>query len=149
MIRLTYKNKGIGEWLAVAAAAASLVILIVYAVYTSGLASLNPLVVVSMIVTIGINMIYFAGEVSLSFDLIGLLEVAATALTAYSLVTFLKASINNLADLLNGIQIFSGGTGNITVIFTILIALLIIGIIEIAACFLGKKEAEKGISIES
>lgn len=142
MIQMTYKNKSIGEWLALAAAAGSLIILIIYAVYTSGLASLNPLVVVSMVVTIGLNILYFAGTAALPFDLIGLFEVAAAALTAYSLVTFLKASINNLADLLNGIQIFSGGTGNVTAIFTILIALLVIGILEIAACFLGKKEAE-------
>lgn len=139
MMRLTYKDKGLGEWLTVVAAAATLVVLIVYAVYTSGLATLNPLVIVSMIAIIAINLLYYAGEFTISFDLIGLLEIAATALTAYSLVTFLRASINNLADLLNGIQIFSGGTGSITAIFTILIALGVIGVIEIVACFIGKK----------
>ena len=139
-MELTLKSKKtIGNWLCGGAAVLSLIILIVYCVYTSGLGILNSLVILSMLFTIAVNAINFMVCADLPFDILGLLEIGAAASTAYSLVTFLRASINNLADLLNGIQIFSGGTGSIPAIFTILIALLVIGIAEIAACFAGTK----------
>ena len=138
-MKFSWKGKGIGEWFAAAAAVIGILVLIIYAVYTSGLSILNPIVVLAMLACIVINVLYFGCELNVPIDVPGLLEIAAAALTAFSLVRFLKVSMNNLADLLNGIQIFSGGSGDVRVIFTILFALLGIGILEIIACFAGRK----------
>ena len=69
-------------------------------------------------------------------DVIGLLEIAAAALTAECFVTFLRDSLNNLADLLNGITLFSGGTGSVPMIFGLLGAFLVLCILQIVICFM-------------
>lgn len=136
--KATKGKKSPGEWLSLAVAAATLVVMLLYIIYTSGLGTLNGVVVLFLLLIIGCNMIYFGVNRDFPVDIPGILEVAATVLTASSFVLFLTASINNLADLLNGIQIFSGATGSVEMIFTILITLLVIGVAEIITCFLKK-----------
>ncbi len=91
-----------------------------------------------MIAMIVINAAYFLVDIDVSIDVMGILEICSVICTALCAVDFLKDSFNSLADLLNGIALFSGGTGNVAVIFTILIALLVLGIMQIIICFMKK-----------
>ena len=56
------------------------------------------------------------------------------------LATFFLNSWSNLADLLNGIQIFSGGRGNLTSIIAIMVLLLVLELVEIIVCFMKKNK---------
>lgn len=134
------KNKTAGKYLSMIVAVITIVFLIVYLVYTSGLKTVNSTIILYMAVIAVINAAYFLVDIQFPVDLMGILEIGATALTAMCAVTFLKDSMNSLADLLNGIALFSGGRGSVTMIFTILGAILVIGAAEIIVCFM-KSEA--------
>ncbi len=136
------KNKTAGKYLSMIVAVITFVFLIVYLVYTSGLKTVNSTIILYMTVIAVINAAYFLVDIQFPVDLMGILEIGATALTAMCAVTFLKDSMNSLADLLNGIALFSGGRGSVTMIFTILGAILVIGAAEIIVCFMKSEAAE-------
>lgn len=136
------KNKTAGKYLSMIVAVITIVFLIVYLVYTSGLKTVNSTIILYMAVIAAVNAAYFLVDIQFPVDLMGILEIGATALTAMCAVTFLKDSMNSLADLLNGIALFSGGRGSVTMIFTILGAILVIGAAEIIVCFMKSEAAE-------
>lgn len=133
---LSMKNKPIGKILSVATALLLLVTLVVYLVYTTGMHTVNSTTVCCGVLAILCNLVYFGIDKQMPIDVIGLLEIAAAALTAECFVTFLRDSLNNLADLLNGITLFSGGTGSVPMIFGLLGAFLVLCILQIVICFM-------------
>lgn len=134
-------KKSVGEYISAVVAVAMVVFLIVYAVYSSGLSALNSKILLYMVAIIAINAAYFFVDLEMPVDILGILEIVSTIVTALCAVSFLKDTFNSLADLLNGIALFSGGTGNVTVIFTVLGALLVMGVLEIVVCFMKKGKA--------
>ncbi len=139
-MKIKLANKSAGEYLSAVTAAATVVFMIVYIVYSSGLNALNSAIILYMIAMIIINAAYFLIDIDLPIDVMGILEIGSVICTALCAVDFLKDSFNSLADLLNGIALFSGGTGSVAVIFTILIALLVLGIMQIVVCFMKKNK---------
>lgn len=135
-MKKSLKNKTPGKYISAVASVAALVFLIIYFVYASGLQAVNSLIIFYMAVVVAVNVAYFLIDKEFPIDVTGVLEIGATALTALCAVTFLKDSMNSLADLLNGIALFSSGTGSVTMIFTILGGMIAIGIAEIVVCFL-------------
>ena len=133
---LSMKNKPIGKILSAATALLLLVTLVVYLVYTTGMNNANTKTICCGIMAIQFNLLYFGTATRLTIYVIGLLEIAAAALTAECFVTFLRDSLNNLADLLNGITLFSGGTGSVPMIFGLLGAFLVLCILQIVICFM-------------
>lgn len=129
-------KKTAGKYLSAVITVITIIFLIVYLMYASGLKTVNNTIVFYMALIAIINAAYFLVDIKFPIDLMGILEIGATALAAACAVTFLKDSMNSLADLLNGIALFSGGRGSVTMIFTILGAILVIGVAEIVVCFL-------------
>lgn len=144
------ENKTVGKYISAAITVATIVFLIVYLVYASGLKMVNTTIVLYMVLIVVINAAYFTINKKFSIDYMGILEIGATVLTAVCAVTFLKDNMNSLADLLNGIALFLGGTGSVTMIFTILGAILVIGVAEIVVCFMKSEYPvnQKGIAVE-
>lgn len=133
---LSMKNKPIGKILSAATALLLLVTLVVYLVYTTGMHTANTTTICCGVLAILFNLVYFGIDKQMPIDVIALLEIAAAALTAECFVTFLRDSLNNLADLLNGITLFSGGTGSVPMIFGLLGAFLVLCILQIVICFM-------------
>lgn len=133
-------KKTAGKYLSAVITVITIIFLIVYLMYASGLKAVNNTIVLYMALIAIINAVYFLVDIKFSIDFMGILEIGATAMTAACAVTFLKDSMNSLADLLNGIALFSGGRGNVTIIFTILGAILVIGVAEIVVCFMKSED---------
>lgn len=129
-------DKTAGRCISAVVTVLTIVFLIMYIVYASGLKMVNTTIILYMILIAVINAAYFLVNRKFPVDIMGILEIGATVLTALCAVAFLKDNMNSLADLLNGIALFSGGTGNVTAIFMILGAILVIGVGEIAVCFM-------------
>lgn len=70
------------------------------------------------------------------FDVMGIVQVVGAAFAAFALTTYLNSDIANLADLLNGVAIFSGGQGDATTIFTLVGLMAALGIAQIVTCFM-------------
>ena len=134
------QRKSVGEYFSIAAAVIMTILAIYYAVYASGLHALDTMIIVCMAGAVVCNVLYFLIDAEFPFDLMGIVEIAGTMLTAYGLVLFFKDNINNLADLMNGITLFSGGAGSVTSIFGIIAALVISGILQIIVCFMKKNK---------
>lgn len=134
------QRKSIGEFISLAGAVVALIALIYYYSYTSGLGSVNGKIIALIIGSVICSVVYVLIDADLSFD-IGIFEVAASVLLTLATVQFFLNSWSNLADLLNGIQIFSGGRGSVKSIFTILGILLVADIIAMISCFMKKNKA--------
>lgn len=134
------QKKSKGEYVCAASVIVMLITLVYYFVYASGIKSLNTIIVLCMAAAIVCNIVYFLVDRELPFDIIGILEIIGTMLTAYVLVMFFQDNINNLADLMNGITLFSGGAGSVKSIFGIIGALVVSGIMQIVVCFMKKNK---------
>ena len=148
---MNHKNfmarKSLGEYISAVSAIVSLIILIIYTVYASGLNNINGIIILYLILVIACNVGYFILDLEMPIDVAGIIEIAGTVLTALALVAFFRDSINKLADLLNDITLFSGGVGNVKMIFGIMAGMLILGIMQIVVCFM-KKNKEAAVSKE-
>lgn len=135
-----FNRKSKGEYISAAVSVIVLVTMIYYIVYASGLNALNSMIVLYLAGVIVCNAVYFLVDKELPFDLVGILEIAGTMLTAYALVLFFQDNINNLADLMNGITLFSGGVGSVKSIFGIIGAITVSGILQVIVCFMKKNK---------
>lgn len=135
-----FQRKSIGEYFSLVGAVVALIAGIYYYSYASGLGSVNGAIVVFVIGSVICSLIYVLIDAKLVFD-IGIFEIAASVFLTLAFVQFLLNSWSNLADLLNGIQIFSGGRGSVKSIFTILGILLVADIIAMVSCFMKKNKA--------
>lgn len=135
-----FNRKSKGEYISAAVGVIVLVTMIYYIVYASGLNALNSMIVLYLAGVIVCNAVYFLVDKELPFDLVGILEIAGTMLTAYALVLFFQDNINNLADLMNGITLFSGGVGSVKSIFGIIGAITVSGILQVIVCFMKKNK---------
>lgn len=126
----------LGKKIALAAAALSIVCLITYVPYESGMKALDTTVVGMLVATIACDAAYAAISVKARFDVMGIVQIAGAATSALALTNYLNDDIANLADLLNGVTIFSGGSGDVNTIFLIIGLLVVVGIMQIAACFM-------------
>lgn len=135
-----FERKSKGEYTSAVVSVVMLITLIYYIIYVSGLNALNTMIVLCMAGAIVCNVVYFLIDRELPYDLIGILEIIGTALTAYTLVLFFQDNINNLADLMNGITLFSGGVGSVRSIFGIIGAIVVSGVLQIIVCFMKKNK---------
>lgn len=126
----------LGKKVSLAAVVLSIVCLIVYIPYESGLKALDVTVIGMLVAVIVCDIIYATVSLKTRFDVMGIVQIAGTAAAAFAVTNYLNDDIANLADLLNGITIFSGGTGNVSTIFLIVGLLVTIGIIQIVTCFM-------------
>lgn len=126
----------LGKKVSLAAVVLSIVCLIVYIPYESGLKALDGTVIGMLVAVIACDIIYATVSLKTRFDVMGIVQIAGTAAAAFAVTNYLNDDIANLADLLNGITIFSGGTGNVSTIFLIVGLLVAIGIIQIVTCFM-------------
>ena len=129
-------GKTIGRWLAVVVAVLAVVTAVFYYVYESSINAVDSMVIVLLVVVAVCNVAYFLVDMDLPVDVMGLVEVASTVAAGYALTTYLSSDINNLADLLNGIVIFTGGVGDVNSIFALIALIAVIGVVQIVICFL-------------
>lgn len=134
-----FQRKSIGEYISAAAVVLAVITLIYYCSYTGSMGSINPTIVVFIILAAVCNLIYFFVDVPLVAD-IGILEIVASVFMTLAIVYFFLNSWSNLADLLNGIQIFSGGKGSLASIITIMVLLFVVELAEIVSCFMTKNK---------
>lgn len=132
-------RKSAGEYLAAVAALMELVTLVYYCSYANSMGAVDGKVVIFIILAVISNLVYFFVDVESVLD-IGIVEIAASVFTTFAIAYFFLNSWSNLADLLNGIQIFSGGKGSLSSIIAILVLLLIADVAEIIACFMKKNK---------
>ena len=132
-------RKSIGEYISILAAVLAVISLIYYYSYTSSMGTTNTMVIILLLVSTICNIVYFAVDIESTFD-IGIVEIVASVCNTVVLATFFLNSWSNLADLLNGIQIFSGGRGNLTSIIAIMVLLLVLELVEIIVCFMKKNK---------
>lgn len=130
----------LGKKIALAAAVLSIVCLIIYVPYESGMKALDTTVVGTLVATIACDAAYAAVSVKARFDVMGIVQIAGTAAAAFALTNYLNDDIANLADLLNGVTIFSGGSGDASTIFLIIGLLVVIGIVQIVTCFMKSEQ---------
>ncbi len=132
-------RKSIGEYISILAAVLAVISLIYYYSYTSSMGTTNTMVIILLLVSTICNIVYFAVDIESTID-IGIVEIVASVCNTVVLATFFLNSWSNLADLLNGIQIFSGGRGNLTSIIAIMVLLLVLELVEIIVCFMKKNK---------
>lgn len=130
----------LGKKIALVAAALSIVCLIVYVPYESGMKALDTTVVGMLIAAIACDVVYAAVSLKARFDVMGIVQIAGVAAAAFALTNYLNDDIANLADLLNGVTIFSGGSGDVNTIFLIIGLLAAVGIVQIVACFMKSEQ---------
>lgn len=135
-ISVSTKGKTAGRWLALIVAVLTVATCIFYYVYESGLSAVDSTVILLLAVVAVLNVVYFLVNMNVKVDVLGILEVVSTLLSGLALTTYLSSDINNLADLLNGVIIFSGGVGDVTSIFTLIALMAVIGILQIVICFM-------------
>ena len=133
-------TKTVGRWLALAVAILAVVTCVFYYVYESGINSVDTTVLLLLVVVAILNVAYFVIDIDVKVDVMGLVEVVSTFVSGYALTTYLSSDINNLADLLNGIVIFTGGVGDVNSIFALIALIAIIGVVQIVICFLPTKK---------
>lgn len=138
-INLSFSKRSLGEYLSLVAGVATIACLALYYPYEASLNALDMAVVGYLVAILVCNLAYFVIEVKTRFDLMGVVELVSVALSALCLTEYLHSDINNLADLLNGVTIFSGGSGSADTIFTIIGCMAALGVIQIIVCFLPKK----------
>lgn len=134
-----FQRKSIGEFVSMAAAALAVIALVYYLAYAGSMGKINLAIVTFIVLTVLCNLLYSCVDVQLPAD-IGVLEIAASVFTTLSIAYFFLDSWSNLADLLNGIQIFSGGKGSLTSIIAILVLLFIVELANIVSCFMKKNK---------
>lgn len=134
------QRKSKGEYICAAAVVVMLITLIYYIIYANSIKALDTMIIVCITAAIACNVLYFIVDKEFPLDIIGILEIVGTMLTAEALVIFFQGNINNLADLMNGITLFSGGTGSVKSIFGIVGALVVSGIMQIIVCFMKKNK---------
>lgn len=130
---------GIGRKIAIVVAALAVITTGLYVSYESALLAVDNTVIALLVVVAVLNVAYFCLSVWIpkpKINIMGLVEIGSTGLAAEALVTYLNSDISNLADLLNGVTIFSGGAGDATTIFILIGLMAAIGILQIVVCFL-------------
>lgn len=140
-INRSFSQRSVGEYLSLLVTVAALVCIGVYYSYESTLNAVDVRVIALLAVIAVLNLAYFFVSCNLRLDILGLTELASVGLTAYCLVIYLMSDITNLADLLNGVTIFSGGVGNVTMIFTIIGFIVAISVVQMVICFIPRKRA--------
>lgn len=133
------QRKSVGEYIAVLAAVVSAGGLIFYCSYAGSMGITNSKIVAYIVGVILCNLVYVLVDTKLVID-IGILEIAASVLSTLAVAQFFLDSWSSLADLLNGIQIFSGGRGSVKSIVTILVIFLCVNIMNIISCFMKKNK---------
>lgn len=128
--------KTVGRKLSLVAAILAAATAIVYFTYESGMKAVDSAVIGILIGIVVCDVAYAFVRPKVPFDVMGIVQIGAAALSAWGLTSYLNDDIANLADLLNGVTIFSGGTGDVTTIFTIIGLLVALGVIQIVDCFL-------------
>lgn len=134
-----FQRKSIGEYLAILAAVVSAGGLIFYCSYTGSMGTTDTQIVAFIVGAVLCNLVYFLVDTDSVID-IGILEIVASVLSTLTVARFFLDSWSNLADLLNGIQIFSGGRGSVSSIITILVIFLCVNLINIISCFMKKNK---------
>lgn len=133
-----FTGKSVAEYISLIAGICTIITLFYYYSYENSMKTVN----VKILVLIGLaaicNIVYFFVNYEGVFD-IGILEIAASIFTTLAFSLFILDSWSSLADLLNGIQIFSGGRGSISAIRNIAVFLIVIDFVEIVICFIKKK----------
>ncbi len=140
-INCSFSHRSAGEYLSLLVAVAALACIGVYYPYESALSAVDMRVVGLLVAIALLNVAYFFISCNLRIDIMGLTELASVGLTAYCLVVYLMSDITNLADLLNGVTIFSGGVGNVTTIFTIIGLMVAISVAQMIICFIPRTRA--------
>lgn len=128
--------KVLGRKVALAAALLSVATAVLYVVYESSLMAVDTQVVVILAAVAVCDVAYALVSVSAPVDVMGFVQIGGAALSAWALTEYLNNDILNLADLLNGVTIFSGGAGNVQTIFTIIALLVVLGVTQIVTCFM-------------
>lgn len=141
-INLSFAKRSAGEYLSLVAAVVAVVSACVYYSYEAGLNALDMGVVGLLAVIAVCNLAHCCVRVRLRFDVMGLVELVSVALSAVCLTQYLRSDINNLADLLNGVTIFSGGSGDVNTIFLIIGCMVALALVQMVVCFLPKPKAE-------
>lgn len=129
-------TKTAGRWLALIVAVLAVVTCIFYYVYESGLSAVDSTVILLLVCVAVLNVVYFLVHMSYRLDVLGIIEIVSTLLSGLALTNYLNSDISNLADLLNGVTIFSGGTGDVTSIFTLIVLMAVIGLLQVVICFM-------------
>lgn len=130
----------LGKKIALVAAVLSIACLIVYVPYESNMKALDIAVVGMLIAVVACDVAYASICLKARFDVMGIVQIAGAAAAAFAFTNYLNDDIANLADLLNGVTIFSGGSGDVNTIFLIIGLLVVIGIIQIVTCFMKPEE---------
>lgn len=133
-----FTGKSFAEYISLIAGVCTIITLFYYYGYENSMKTVNVKILVLIGLAAVCNIVYFIVDYEGIFD-IGILEIAASIFITLALSFFILDSWSSLADLLNGIQIFSGGRGSISAIRNIAIFLLVVDFIEIAVCFMKKK----------
>ena len=141
-IIFSFSSRSAGEYLSLVLAVCALACMGVYYSHESALVAVNTTVIAYLAGITVANVAYFALDVRSRVDVAGLIELVGVALAVLCLMTYLLDGIANLADLLNGIQISSGGAGDVTTIFALIGLMAALGLGQIAVCFMRRGEAQ-------
>lgn len=137
MNKAFWGKKSVGEYFSLLSAIFSIICMIYTWLYMRSIDSVNITVILLLVISMICNIVYFGLDKDFPID-IGIFELVASVSTAFALAFFALGSWKYLADLLNGIKLFSGGKGNIQSIFTIIIMITTLEVVEIVICFMKK-----------
>lgn len=127
----------LGKKIALVVAVLAIGTCVFYYSYEAPLKAVDTKVMICLALVAVCDVAYAAApKLPVKFDVMGVVQIAGAAFAALSVTTYLNSDIANLADLLNGVTIFSGGQGNATTIFTLAGLMVAIGVAQIVTCFM-------------
>lgn len=130
-----FKKKSVGCYVNLCAAIFGLAMVIVYSTFTSRYGLLNGWAVACLCVAIVLDVLLFLVQTKVD----EYLKVITSCLSAIALGLFFVACVGDISDYINNLN-FMGTGAPISTIITITVLMFVLVIVQIAACFFGKKK---------
>lgn len=130
-----FKKRTAGNWVHLAAAVFALVMLIVYASFTSPYGLMDTGAIICFVFNVLLNIGLFIFETPIN----EYIKIILCALAAADMAYFIVACIGDISDHINGVGAIGSGAPFAPII-AIAVFLFVLVVVQIVACALGKRK---------